>query len=244
MTYSVPFGYTEDMYDYKREVKIFDDFFGTATGTSTLMLGPWGASIASTGTVTQSTVGLSATRLGVIALTTSANAGSSAKVGGDVSENFIIGTGGPLVFECAIRTPSALSTGTETYFLKAGLFDSDTATEATDAIMFRYNHAQASGYWQAVTRSNNVETAFSTTTLVAVDTWYQFRIEVAGNGGTVNFYINGALVVSQTTNIPTGVARAAGSPGFLNLRTAASAGTIAAYLDFLYLYYMLPTYRP
>jgi len=58
---------------------------------------------------------------------------------------------------------------------------------------------------QCVTRSS--VTALTTTTTTAVTlasaTWYDFEIE-RDSGGTLRFYLNGALVATHSTNTPTG----------------------------------------
>jgi len=113
---------------------------------------------------------------------------------------------GAVLFESDTYLLDALSDGTDTYTLFNGFNDSVTGT-GTDAIMFRYTHSINGGRWECVTRSNGVETAADSGQAVASTTWYRLRIEVNAAASSVAFYINGSLVATNTTNIPSGVGR-------------------------------------
>ncbi len=97
---------------------------------------------------------------------------------------------------------TSLSDGTNTFTLRIGFIDSPSA-EPTDGVYFRYTHSVNSGEWQAVTRAAGVETA-TDTNVAAILTWAFFEIEVNAAGTSAAFYINGVLVATNTTNIPTG----------------------------------------
>jgi uncharacterized protein with putative carbohydrate binding module len=112
-----------------------------------------------------------------------------------------------------IKTPSALSTGTNDYTLRIGLGDSLVGAH-TDAVSFRYNHAENTD-WVAYCRANSVETTLDTNVAVAVDTWYRLEAVVNAGGTSVEFFIatsGGASssVGTITTNIPTGAGRELG----------------------------------
>lgn len=96
---------------------------------------------------------------------------------------------------------TVLSDGTDTYTSRLGFLDSVSA-EPTDGCYFRYTHGTNGGRWQAVTRAAGAETA-TDTGVAAAATWVYFEIEVNAAGTSVAFYINGALVATNTTNIPT-----------------------------------------
>ncbi len=111
--------------------------------------------------------------------------------------------GGRHRFRCDARIIT-LSDGSDTYTVRVGFLDSISG-EPTDGCFFRYTHSVNSGEWQAVTRAAGVETSSATDTNVAATTnWTVFEIEINAAATSVAFYINGALVATNTTNIPTG----------------------------------------
>ena len=97
---------------------------------------------------------------------------------------------------------TALSDGTNTFATRLGFLDSISG-EPTNGVFFRYTHSVNGGEWQAVTRAAGTETA-TDTNVAASAAWAYFEIEVNAAGTSVAFYINGALVATNTTNIPTG----------------------------------------
>lgn len=107
---------------------------------------------------------------------------------------------------------STASDGTDTYTVRFGFNDSAGApADGADGAFFRYTHSVNGGKWGCVTRSNSVETA-SDSGVAAISASYQsLEIEVNATGTSVAFYINGTLVATNTTNIPTGTARATGA---------------------------------
>jgi len=114
------------------------------------------------------------------------------------------------------------SDATDTFTTRFGFMDS-VAAEPTDGAYFRYTHGTNSGRWQAVTRSNSVETATDTgitaTALVSGKTFQRFRVEVNSAGTSVVFKINGSTVATNTTNIPTGTSRLFGL-GYSQIKSA------------------------
>jgi hypothetical protein len=111
-----------------------------------------------------------------------------------------------------------LSDITNTFIFRAGFINSITA-ESTNGIFFRYTNLVNSGKFQAVCRSNGVETAIDTGILAVIATNYLFEIVVNDAGTSVEFKINGAVVGTITTNIPNIATREVGYGVFL-LRSA------------------------
>jgi hypothetical protein len=120
-----------------------------------------------------------------------------------------------------------LSTGSETFSIRHGFFDTLTG-ESTDAVMFRYTHSVNGGKWEAVCRSNNVETAADTGVTVAAGIaaadFETFEITVNAGATSVEFKIDGAVVATITTNIPSGAGRFVGH-GCLGLKSAGTTST-------------------
>jgi len=123
---------------------------------------------------------------------------------------FILGNG-RIVNEYGFQR-NAASTPAERYYAIFGFFDVFGAPNQIDGAYFLYDEggvssgSTASPNWQCVTSSNNVRT-FTTTSVVVVGSYTKLRIEVNDAGTQVLFYINGTLVATHTTNIPTGTTR-------------------------------------
>lgn len=112
---------------------------------------------------------------------------------------------GALHSENLIKIPN-LSDGTETFTLYAGLSD-NPGGDAVDGVYFRYTQSVNGGKWQAVTRSNSVETAADTGITVAANTNYRLQIEVNAAGTSAEFSINAAIVATMSATIPQGAGR-------------------------------------
>lgn len=79
-----------------------------------------------------------------------------------------------------------------------------SATPAVHAAAFRYDTAaDGTVFWRIVTIDGTTTNAQVTTTAIAINTTYRLRIVWAVGVGTVRFFINGVLVGSSTTNLPT-----------------------------------------
>jgi hypothetical protein len=127
----------------------------------------------------------------------------------------------------------ALSNGTDTYTSYIGFFDNSAAGDQNNGAYFRYTHSVNGGKWEAVTAKAGVRTA--TDTGVAANILYDiFEIEIAQDGASVLFYINGTLVATNTTNIP--IATAAQTFGY-GWKIEKSAGTTASAISADYYYY-------
>ena len=124
-----------------------------------------------------------------------------------------------------------LSDAANTYSFRAGFIDSISA-ESTDGAFFRYTHGTNGGRFEAVTRNNGVETATDTGITVAANTWYKFEITVNAVGTSVEFKINGAVVATNTTNIPTASGRETGY-GVMALRSVGTAAFSCYDCDFI-----------
>lgn len=123
-----------------------------------------------------------------------------------------------------------LSNGTDTYVARSGFIDAMTG-ESTDGCFFRYTDGVNAGKWQAVCRSNGTETTVDTGVTPVADTFQRFLVDVNAAGASTTFYIDGALVATITTNIPTGAGRETGYGVELN-RTLGTAAANGVYVDF------------
>ncbi len=104
-----------------------------------------------------------------------------------------------------------LSDGTNRYILFAGFTDQGYSPTVVDGAFFRYVDNVNGGRFECVCSSNSVETAADSGLTVAADTDYDLRIVVNAAASSVAFWIDGALVATVTTNIPSGTTRATGA---------------------------------
>lgn len=147
---------------------------------------------------------------------------------------------GAVTYETDVYLTDAVSDGTDTYTLYIGFNDSGSGL-GTDGIMFRYTHGTNSGKWECVTRQNGSETAADSGVTVASTTWYKLGIVVNAAANSVSFYINGALVATNTTNIPTGASRQT-TPAILIIKSAGTNNRRMA-CDYVYCRIDLTTSR-
>jgi hypothetical protein len=103
-----------------------------------------------------------------------------------------------------------LSDGTETYTATIGFQDTFTSGVSADGAYFRYTHSVNGGRYECVTVSNSVSTVTDSGVTAIVNVWVSYEIRVNAAGTSVEFYLNGSLVQTHTTNIPTGSARRTG----------------------------------
>jgi hypothetical protein len=150
-----------------------------------------------------STYGLDATEkaLGVLLLSTgTSTAGGSAL--NNTTWNLTFGHGYTITqtWRAALKD---LSDATDTFTVEIG-FGNAFSSSPTVGAFFRYTHSVNAGKWQAVTVVAGVETAADTTITAAVDGFHTFKIVANSTATQVDFYIDGTLRNSITTNIPNG----------------------------------------
>lgn len=137
------------------------------------------------------------------------------------------GDGTAYEFEARI-TNGALSTSGEEFQLTIGFGDAfNAAGQPVDGACFIYRRGvELVDFWVAVTRSNSTET--KTVTAVAPAGYSAmtiFKIEVNAAGTSISYSINGSVVATHTTNIPTGSSRLTG----MGFKLEKTAGTTARY---------------
>jgi hypothetical protein len=84
-----------------------------------------------------------------------------------------------------------------------GLVDGVATGITNNEVDFRYSDNVNGGRWQCVTRSGGTDNAnLDSGITVTALTWYKLVATVNANASSVEFRINGALVVTSTTHIP------------------------------------------
>lgn len=190
----------------EKRLKTFWNFEDFATGLGAgLKAGIWYATGGGTAALCTDIAG-TATRPGIVQGTTGSTATGSAGIFAHVysASQFLFGAG-VYTFETDICIPT-LSTVTETFAFYSGFGDS-LAAESVDGVYFKYSDAGATPNWYAVTANNSTRTTTDTSTAVAANTWTRLRVVVNSTGTSVAYHINGTLVATNTTNIPTAAGR-------------------------------------
>lgn len=123
-------------------------------------------------------------------------------------------------FTTRIRIP-VLSDSGQQYRMALGFLDYGNIL-AFDGVSFYYEES-ASSQWRCKCASNFSVTTVESGVTVAANTWYRLDIEVNAAGTEAKFWINGTLVATITTNIPSGAGRTTG----IVCGLAKTAGTTA-----------------
>lgn len=170
-------------------LRLHDDFVGG--GLATAAIGELGWSF-NAGSVQRTTV--VSHRPGVIRRLSSTTAGEAASL-------FLGATGyASFTTENFARTTwyVAFENNNADYNARLGVASEPSSDTPTHGIYFerKYNDSQ----WYAVCRNNNTQTR-AATGITFSTSWVRFGI-VLRSSNTVDFYINGALVATITTNIP------------------------------------------
>lgn len=184
-----------------------DEFTATGNNTATTTVGNFIAQVANSGLVSSSAG--TANRPGIIQLSTSTSATAQARIMGDVisAQTLVVG-GGRLLFEDDVQIPT-LSNSTETFRLFTGYSSSGSAV-TLNSIAFLYDSSGSStgsaaiGRWQVVTSNGSSRTYTTTDSTVTAGQWYRLAAVVNAAGNSVQFYINGTLVRTETSTIPSG----------------------------------------
>ena len=108
-----------------------------------------------------------------------------------------------------VRIP-ILNDGTDRYYCKLGLVTSLNQTTLGGGIVFTYDlsgtqtGSSATSDWQTITASSNIRTYSQNsvnTTAVIANTWT--KLQIVATSSVVYFYIDGTLVATHTSNLPT-----------------------------------------
>lgn len=118
-----------------------------------------------------------------------------------------------LYLETMIQIPT-LATGVQDFCASFGFNDNsafDANGACTDGAYFTYNRAVNGVKWITNTAQGATTTTTNTTSAnIVAGTWYRLTIIVSTSSANVQFYVNGALVATHTTNIPSGAANSTG----------------------------------
>ena len=216
-------------------VEYYDDFIAA---TSVGRLG-WTSTVSGTGAAnTIVSTNATSNNPGVTQFSTGTTATGRAALGlGTVG--FFMG-GGVHTQEMLVYIP-ALSTAAQEYTLRLGLGDLVTGADHVDGVYFEYDRLVNGVNWRCKTANNSVRTNTDSTVAVVAGAWTKLKIVVNNGGTNVDYYVNGALAASVTTNIPVTVARACAPTLIINATAGITAKTLL--VDYYYLQQVFTTPR-
>lgn len=131
----------------------------------------------------------------------------------------------------AIHRIPTLSNATDRFAVRSGFIDSNSGA-GVDGAHFIYSDTVNGGNWSIVTQSNSIgPAAVDSGVAVSASSYYKLEVVVNAAGTSVEYYIDGVLVHTETSSIPTGSTRRT-SAGFGIIK---SVGTTqrGVYTDYL-----------
>lgn len=222
-------------------VIIEDDFiYYSSTGQ---IIWPW--SPQSNGTGASSLISVStAANPGIHTLNTGTTSGGEAYIargnadGGGIENCVLGGAVHDLTF--IVNIPSLATVGDDyaLYFGLADGFGNFVSHPGNNAVVFAYNRS-VSVNWQGLTKAGGSTTTASGGANIAVATgWNRFRISINAAGTSASFYVNGVLIGTSATNLPT----APISAGF-NIKKSAGTTPCTLQIDYFRWFQKLTTSR-
>jgi len=126
-----------------------------------------------------------------------------------------------------------LSDGTDDFTCRCGPFWSAGAAAAAGSngshgLFFRYNHGTLSGNLECVSRAAASETTSDSGIAVAADQWYRLAVEVNADASSVDFLVDGVVVATHTTDVPSGSGQLVSVGGAIK-KAAGTTARIAYY---------------
>lgn len=140
-------------------------------------------------------------------------------------------------YEWRVYMPNT-STTAQPYNVRIGFNDNWITAGPNNGIYF-FGTGGNAPVWNCITINGGVATSTASGVSVASATWYKLGMLINAAGTSVQFFINDTLVVTTTTNIPTG------TTGFGAQISKSSAGTTSRslYVDYAQLMYTMTTPR-
>lgn len=142
-------------------------------------------------------------------------------------------TSGALRYKTRIYTDSSLSDATDSYEINIGLASSaftGVSFGIFEGAWFHYTHSDSAGNIECKTKKSSVGTTTTDSGVAfAVDSFFDLEIVINASWTSVAFYINGSLVATHATNIPSNYI----IPNFHISSNTTTSGVRLFYSDYL-----------
>ena len=185
-------------FDPTTDSEIFDDFISFNSGITKFGELQWVFAYAgAVGSITQNAYAIDVNHPGTVRLNAGSGLNADAKITGRTTDSSItygiLGNTPNMRFVCGVASPSAS--------LSSKLQIIGYAESIITPAVGIYFQATDTGNWQAVTNDGTATT--SDTGVAQATTFKRFEYLINAAGTSVAFYIDGVLVATHTTNIPT-----------------------------------------
>lgn len=216
------------------------DFLGDAT---TPFSRTWGGSGAAVEALSNTTLGFGGACNARTGSTSTGYAGLIWPVPNPAANNNMWFGEGAWSMEARIRLPD-LSDGTNAYGVRMGfLTDPCFSSAPGNGAYFIYEPATyGDQIWRAVSRNSNTDRTVDSGVSASNSAWQTLLIEVAADGSSIVSSINGSVVDTNTTNIPTGNAKRFGYG--IGIRKTAGTSERFLYIDYFRVIGRFPSGRP
>lgn len=206
------FGFIEDFLDV-----------GTSTNFAPLLNGT-GTAFVNVDTIDLATFGVGQLSTG----TTTTGEASIYFSSGTITHQTVRLGQGITTLEGRIRLPT-LSTVAQEYRFIFGITDTPDAASQNEGVWLEYERANSVN-WRRSTGNDGTKTENASSTAVVAATWIRLKIVVNAAASSVEYFVNGTSIGTETTNIPS----AAGDELFVMIGIFKSAGTTASLAEIDY----------
>jgi hypothetical protein len=176
-----------------------------------------------------STITSSNTHPGVLQISIAAlneGGGFSSGVFGSTTNSSIVPGGGTLTFETLIYI-NAISNGTDNGDIGVGFMDNPIWNAPTNMISIQYKVATSNNWLLLTDKASTLTTV--TSSIAVTQGWHRVTFIVDSAAANVNFYIDGVLAGTSSTNIPT-----TKLPIVVSYRKVLGTGSMALGVDYIY----------
>lgn len=161
----------------------------------------WFTGASSSGTAALDTAAGEAGKYGVLLFNTSTGATAKCYSSSNNPGQILVGAGGMGITVEQHFKINDLSSATEQYVVRMGMHDGLTGSTVTDGIYIEYASSDSVN-WQYCTAAAGTRSVNASSKVVTTG-WHTTTIKINAAGDTISYYVDGELIGSETTNIPT-----------------------------------------
>ena len=187
-------------YDPSTTFAIYDDFItGSANTSGAMGSANWQRTIATSGTTTHQDG--EAGRPGIMQLFCANSAGSTAALHSHTSSFKLSGAD---YYKGSVKFSTLGTAGSNGALYRFGWADGVTTSYPSNGAWIEFNVDSSATRWRAITSNGGTRTITTYTgSTVSATTWYKLEILTNSNASSVDFSVDGTVIATHTTNIPT-----------------------------------------
>lgn len=187
-------------YDPSTTFAIYDDFItGSANTSGAMGSANWQRTIATSGTTTHQDG--EAGRPGIMQLFCANSAGSTAALHSHTTSFKLSGLD---YYKGSVKLSTLGTAGSNGALYRFGWADGVATSYPSNGAWIEFNVDSSATRWRAITASGGTRTITTYTgSTVSATTWYKLEILTNSNASSVDFSVDGTVIATHTTNIPT-----------------------------------------